>query len=421
MNNISNLGLSPLSTEKLKIIAKDFEKQCSLGQKTPPEGTLKMYPSYIKKPSSYDKLVNESVLAVDIGGSNLRIGIYHIDDSKEVTLHPGTEVLVTENRPRKTTISEFIEVISSFIKTYLEKYSDIEFDRIGIVFSFGGKIIKENNFFDISREGKADRWSKGFYIKDSSINITKKLRKNLLEKSLVFSKWIGLNDVIALHLASPVAISSLIVGTGFNIGVLSENRDLFNTQSPSFINDVIEQSLSQSAKMLLEEINQDSSNKLKFATEVNISGGYLHRLMVYNLLFLCEENKELLSAISKLGSKSLSLFIDQDYEEFKIITDIELPEFKQQLLTKIATLIRGRSTDLVSAQLAGAVKYSLSKSKNDSNEITIAADGSVIREMPDYKTIVEEKTSKLLDDTKVKIVIIENSALKGAAVAALIL
>lgn len=404
-----NLKLDKLSSEQLHTIAADFASAASSGS-----GVLSMFSSYITK-RPIPAGIEDMVVTMDIGGSKIRFAIVKFTGSrpeiiKEKALDfPGIE----------TTIGEYVEFIVTNLKSFLAEQGVI--DNLGITFSFPAKMIQEHGFIDASREGMGVDWGKGFVVKESEINISKKIRDELASAGINFKHYLTTNDVVALHLAEAEADISVVVGTGFNIGLKDTSGLLFNTESAFFSNQLIQDTFPVPARLYmkgLEEViskygtNHYQITDTKKFSEVQISGRYLYRLLINSLIYLGLYNETLVDAILEMESQSISDFLSKDFSRLSKICGHGVNAVVVELLFEICEKLRERSTDLVAAELAGGISYS----QPLGTKVVIAADGSLIRNVPAYTDMLGSKI-KDLTGKEIEIRLIENSGLLGAAVA----
>lgn len=435
---LNDLKIEPYSLSVLKKIAEDFKNQCHSSLNSQNK-SLTLLNSKLKKIRNFQGDAKH-VLSIDIGGTRIRLGIFQMNKLGYMTTAKGTSIFDIDNaslekdvikkvgeHKYETDMDTYSTLLASVISEYLSKNSTIIPDEIGVVFSFPAEIIENNGLIDATREKMSDEWGKSFYVHNSSTNISARIRSALETRNIVFRHWVTLNDVIAVHLVVPEAKVSLIVGTGFNIGVMDKDGYLFNTESGFFNNSIIEETASIPAQKFLEELKADINEKgqsieqatlLKRINEVQISGGFLFILFAYALSYLGEENIDLLKSIGKLKTESLSMFLQGRFSDFEKMFNVRIPDFKRPILRGLSSLLFERSTDLVAAQLSGAIMFSKEELNIDA-PFKVAVDGSVIKKMPGYKAKVEQKCMEILGTSQLALVSAGEASLKGAAVAAL--
>lgn len=174
------------------------------------DSSLKMIPTYISAYGTPPE--NIPVIAIDAGGTNLRISLVTFEKGKPVV--SGIEINPIPGSLREITSDEFFSEIANRILPLTEVS-----DRIGFCFSYPAEIFPD-------RDGKILRLSKGVFVKGSvglviGQELIKKLREKGVSKEFNFAL---LNDTVASMMGGaaefPIAgfdgICGLILGTGFN-------------------------------------------------------------------------------------------------------------------------------------------------------------------------------------------------------------
>lgn len=174
------------------------------------DSSLKMIPTYI---SAYGEPPEKiPVIAIDAGGTNLRIALVAFENAKPVISR--MQVYPIPGSLREISAGEFFSDIADKILPL----TDVS-DRIGFCFSYPAEIFP-------NRDGKILRLSKGVCVKDSAglvigQELIKKLREKGVSKEFNFTL---LNDTVASMMGGaaefPITefdgICGLILGTGFN-------------------------------------------------------------------------------------------------------------------------------------------------------------------------------------------------------------
>lgn len=425
MEDIFGLGLDKLTLQELAEIANSFNGELELAEDKRSSKLLTI-PSHIIKTEGLIK--NRVILAIDLGGSSVRAGLYRAD-IKGANLEPFPNMpIFTKFYPElQTDFDSYLDFLQAIISELVTECPDCV-DDIAIAFSFPATIEEHGDNLEISRVGMSDQWKKGFIVKDSAKNISACLRERLEAADITFEKWYGLNDVVALCLANKAASASLVVGTGYNIGILGMDNQVINTEAGTFSTKDLIEKLPKPVKIYMRDLaaklsrdgfNPQESSDMIAISEMQIGGGFMYRLLINALLVMGEEHTGLINAIEKLASESLSLFINQDFQAFEQKTGVIVPAIKRKRLFDLSTKIFQRSTQLVAAELAGSLMY-IARLHN-LEELTVAVDGSVIREMPGFLKEVENTVKTLLQGVNCKLELVSDSGIKGAAYAALAL
>jgi len=174
------------------------------------DSSLKMIPTYISAHGTPPE--NIPVIAVDAGGTNLRVALVTFEGGKpQIT---NMEVYPIPGSLHEISADEFFAEIADKIMPLTEVS-----DRIGFCFSYPAEIFPD-------RDGKILRLSKGVFVKGAiGLIIGRELKKKLREKGVSKAMSITLlNDTVASMMGGaaefPITgfdgICGLILGTGFN-------------------------------------------------------------------------------------------------------------------------------------------------------------------------------------------------------------
>ncbi|MFQ5493073.1 MAG: hypothetical protein ACE5DX_02865 [Candidatus Dojkabacteria bacterium] len=413
-----DLKLESFTLSELKQLAADYQTHASNAIGKSGDSTLSMFPSHLAKRDLTP--TDATVLAMDIGGTNVRLGLYRLMSGK-VKLVEGTEIEHNQFRGTELAMDEYSKYVGEYVKKFLERYGQVRPEALGFTFSYPAKIVKNNSHIDASREGHSDDWGKGFIVRGSSVNISERLRNGFVASGIAFEKWVTLNDVVALLLADQEASASVVVGTGYNIGITDTHGNIYNTESAYFRVKQIMKSLSKPARLYLEDLrlklerlnlSEEESVDLKKFSEIQIAGGYLYKLLLYAMAIVGEGDMNMFRAFRKIEGELISMILKGDYDTIEERGGIQLSQMQREYLTKIAEQLIDRATDLVAAELAGAVKFGGSE-----HELIVAADGSVINFVPGFQEMLVQKMSRILNGTTIRIKAVKDSGLRGAAVA----
>jgi len=157
--------------------------------------------SYLEPGATWPK--NCSAVAMDMGGTNFRIGRVSFDSEGNASVSdfqreimPGVKSEVTADE---------------FFKFFEDKKKEYNADRVGLCFSYRAEILNKN-------QARIIGFSKGVQIKDS---------ENKILNAAV------LNDTTAAQLGTRGANMGLILGTGFNICYI-HNGMIINSEAGRF-------------------------------------------------------------------------------------------------------------------------------------------------------------------------------------------
>jgi hexokinase len=200
----------------IKVLVDSFLKEMEDGL-AEPDSTLLMLPTYIE--AEGEVVPNQPVVAIDAGGTNLRIAKVYFDDNLKLV----TENIQYDKMPAiETELSkdEFFETMAG----YMEDFKDVS-DKIGFCFSYAAEILP-------NKDGKLVEWSKE--VKAPEV-IGEIIGEQLLKAMGTPEKHIVLmNDTVSTLLAGKAATAGknydtyigFILGTGTNAAYVEENKNI---------------------------------------------------------------------------------------------------------------------------------------------------------------------------------------------------
>ena len=404
--------------KKIREIAQNFKKaiECGLnGGKSP----LLMLPSYIGQPSGKE---SGTFLAVDMGGTNIRVAKFDIDHRKITKLAEISASLKSNDgsydyTTSKTTAVELFDYIADKIAQIVapgEKYS------LGHTFSFPTKQHDINNATLI------------MWMKEISVtgvvgeNPNQLLREALKRKNLDIIPCAILNDTVGTLLVAACQYAeadiATILGTGHNTCYVEPNHPL--TGKPMIVNMEAANFDWELPFTEYDDILDAASNKPGGARlEKMVSGAYLGELVRVIICKVGEEGlifknnnswKPLLLGKYSLQSKEISEFIqNMDYikERFTCSND------DAETIRFISMLVSKRSARLAAGTYIGTM---LHIDPNVKHQHMVAVDGSIYEKMPGFKAELRKALDEALGSQSDQIIIklIKDGSGAGAAVAA---
>ena len=200
-------------------LTKTFVEEMRLGLAGKPS-SLMMIPAYVSTKGEVP--LNETVIAIDAGGTNLRIAHVTFTEEGIVIENLKKQRMLGVEKPLH--ISEFFSQLTDILMPYLDKSQ-----KIGFCFSFAAEIQPD-------RDGKILEFSKEINIADCQGKlIFKELKKEIKKRG--FEKEISgviLNDTVSTLLGGPAIKPSekvdgqigLILGTGTNTAYIEELKNI---------------------------------------------------------------------------------------------------------------------------------------------------------------------------------------------------
>lgn len=407
-----------VSITKIQEIAQNFKKAIEYGLKGE-KSPLLMLPSYIGKPSG-----NESgtFLAVDMGGTNLRVAKFTIDKRKitkiaEISASLKSDDGVFDYTTSKTTAEELFDYFADKIAQVVtpgEKY------YLGHTFSFPSK---QNNINDAT----LIMWTKEISVSGVvGKNPNQLLLDALKRKKLDIIPTAIINDTVGTLLVAACQYAEAdigtILGTGHNTCYVEPNHPL--TGKSMIVNMEAANFDWELPYTEYDNILDAASNKPGGARlEKMVSGVYLGELVrivlgnlaSQGLLFKGNQNyKSVLSEIYGLPSKVVSEFIqNQDY----IKTMFSCSNEDAKAISVISALVAKRGARLVAGTYIGTV---LHIDPDLNHKHMVAVDGSIYEKMPGFKEELRKALDQALDSKADKIIVqlVKDGSGAGAAVAA---
>ena len=378
------------------------------------ECSIPMIPTYLNP--SVDCKINEKVIVIDAGGTNLRIGlahfdgkIWHIDDVKECMM-PGVE--------REYSKEEFFDYIASRMMPYLD-----EAKNVGFCFSYRCAM---NDDLD----GSLIAWAKEIKAKEVvGTFVGHELLKAVKKYSSVERKIVVLNDTCAVLLGGMTEDHNkecdkyigTIYGTGFNCCYMEEKKAIKKLNSLDsglmIINTETGNFNGFKRGVFDDELTESSLYPLEALTEKMSSGRYLATL-IYKALVKAKDEKlisqdTLIPASDSFDLPVVSKYlarINNDLDKcFKSGDDIKT--FKE-----IALALINRASKVVATTVSAfAIKSNVKK-------IGIIIEGSTFYKLPTFKESFESYLKEILDHNSITYKLFDgrDKVLLGAARAAML-
>ena len=388
------------------------------------DSSLLMIPTYI---SLKDNLpADEEVIVIDAGGTNLRIGSIRIKNGNltitNFTKHPmpGAKTAITKD--------EFFNTLAD----YLEPVINLS-DKIGFCFSYPVEILPncDGKILNLSKEVRIES-GVGSVLGESLNNVLK--ARGLKEKRIII-----LNDTVATLLGG---ISSndksyenyigYILGTGTNTAYMEKcakiikNAEITKKPGQMIINIESGNYDGFDHGVFDAELNNESKEPDRYKMEKMISGAYQG-----NGIFRTVRGAVKDGLFSDVMAERFSSFDDFTLEDISAFcADIngasplsELTETKddKEILLELIDANYERSA-LFAATVFGAILTHCDYGKDSEKPVCITAEGTLFTKsvlfrpkLDKYmKIYVEDKLGRYTD-----IITVEDSTLKGTAIAAL--
>jgi len=393
---------------------------------------LDMLPTYI--PMTDEIRLNERVIVIDAGGTNLRVAVVYFNDEKKPVIEHFTKHLMPGVSTEVDRV-EFFRTVADYLKPVINKSN-----AIGFCFSYPTEVLPDG-------DGKLIRFSKEIRVRGmkgqpvgAGILNALKNAGYIEPKSIVV-----LNDTVAALLGGKAAYSKMpydsfigyILGTGtntcyiekgFNMGKLQaagKNYDtmLINMESGNY-------SKFPSGK-IDREFDETTVNPGQASFEKKISGGYLGGL-VFTLLknaakvsLFSETFKENIEKMDTITTIDANEFLHFSYGDNLLSNlcshDQEEGQNDRTTLHYLIDSLVERAAKLVAINLT-AVIIKTGRGKDPCRPVCITADGSTFYKLKNFRSKLDHYLKIHLNDELglyCEFVEVENANLTGSAIAAL--
>ncbi len=388
-----------------------------------------MLPAYINAEKELE--VGKTVLAIDIGGTNLRVALVELGENYEPNiLH--IEKFPTPGRSSAVTTAEFFDLVAEYMSPVAEKASDI-----GLCFSFPCEILP-------NRDGKILVMTKEVTVTDASNKlIGEELKAALGRKNLKNDHNITvLNDTVAAMLCAKLTESGkefdsyigYIIGTGTN-SCYSENNE--NVKKSEFLTaksgkTIINTESGGFTCIPLGDIDRKFIDKTAAPTEYfvekMISGAYQGPLALEYLKTaalegcFAEDIADKISNLYELGAEDISVFLDASYSPSKLDIICGDNQEAKNAMIELFTFILDRAAAFTCASIT-AILEKTDTGRISDKPVCILADGSVIR----YSGVFYQKLLNYVENYTVnqknrhiEICFADNATLLGTAASAML-
>ena len=354
--------------------------------------TLRMLNTYI---FLRDSIKEGEYLALDFGGSNIRVSLYHVGQNielKDIRSFP----LRGEGFDYTTSEYSLTDIFQMAVDKMKEIIDPSKTYLLGHTFSFATKTISKNT-------AEILELSKGFEIRDAVGNDVNKVLKEVIDKNgLKVMPVAIINDCTATLLSgimnSKNTIISSIIGTGHNMCFINSDGEVINIESGSYNSQAIP--LSQHDKKFLEMI----PNEKEFLMEALVGGK--NSLILVKLIMDYIADNGLINPISTITYEMISTIMVKDLAD--------LDERQNYAFRRVTEILYNRVAYLIGCEIVAVLKY-LKITKGNYN---VVFDGSVYEKIPYVGKTLTDVLDKLLSaEIKVTHTLNKNGSSMGAVIA----
>jgi len=416
----------------------EFQKECDVFLADMQDGLdgkdncLDMLPTYIPMINSVK--VNEKVIVIDAGGTNLRVAVVHFDNDKQPVIEdfsaypmPGAEKAIDR--------IDFFKTIAGYLKPVIHKS-----DKIGFCFSYPTEILPNG-------DGKLIRFTKEIRVERMEGKaVGEGLVEALSEMGISGAKKVVLlNDTVATLLGGKATFAKVpydsfigfILGTGTNTcyiegtGKISKIKDVKIDYDNMLIN-MESGSYGKAPNSTVDlEFELSTVNPGKASFEKKISGGYLGGLVLQ--LLKSASNSELFSEKFRKGASQLTGLSTVEVNDFLLspfgdntignLCESSINDISSDQTTAFYLIdaVIERAAKLVAINLT-SVMLKTGKGSNPCRPICVTADGSTFYKLKTFRQKLDFYIKTELNDKRgiyCEFVEVQNANLTGSAIAAL--
>lgn len=435
-----------LSTETLKLLTQTFQKELEIGLSRR-DGMLKSLPTFIYAlPTGSER---GKYLTVDLGGTNLRIGLVELLGSGHFTIKKDSSIIPDSLKCGSG--YEIFDFIAENIEKFLE-YPDIEAElplKLGFTFSFP---IQQESL----AHGRILGWSKEIECQDViGMDAVALLQQALHARGLDIAVEALINDTVGTLLAQiyrdNLTRMSVILGTGSNAAYIEKcslltkctdyrlnDQTLINIEWGSFGDGTSDDLLPTTR--FDRQLDEESKNPGLQRFEKMISGMYLgeiFRLILQeaielNLLPCDTDNLQLFRPYgvkTKEMSRFHELFLKNDREKCKTVAKeqfglILADDLQLKLISRLCELVSLRSCYLCAVGITAVHRHLLkTRSISPVELFSVALDGALYQKYPNYSKILQDLVCEMdgegenVSVCRVVLVMAEDLSSIGAAAA----
>lgn len=411
------------TTEMLRGVARNFQKDLQIGLKDPKSSSMRMLKSYVGLPAGDEK---GEFLALDFGGTNVRVLRYRLEGEghSKVIRHVAEPLIVAGEYDyvgKGSTQEQMFNFIAKLIDDTIEGDHETKF-YLGHTFSFPSSQDDLNN-------AKLIIWTKEFAtagVEGEVVNdlLLAALKRRGIENVIPVAV---INDTVAVLLSAAYKHPDIYVGsiyaTGHNTCYLEPSIHdpkgfgkggmILNLECGNFMN------LTPNRFDSAFDRKSEKPGEQRF--EKMVSGRYMCELFGMAVAELLDENKH----YDNLTSVDMSMIISDVSANLEKVADIvsnkighklELDDLKK--IQELAAAVVIRSARLVAASYVGIIWQRAGEGEIIPQHI--AVDGSVYEKMPLVQENMNKAFEELLgkDAAKVDTILDNGGSGLGAAIAA---
>lgn len=359
---------------------------------------LRMLPSKLKA----DKSPSEGkYIALDFGGSNVRICVYHLKGNGKYETISETRFALNDGQHNYLSgnyklLDIFME-IARHIKTIIEPN-----EHCYLGHSFSGAFVSKDINHAITT-----KFSSAFNVKDvNGYDINETLNMALKKYNLNVEPVSVINDTTSVLVGAkylyPNVDMSCIVGTGYNMGMIDKNHEIINTESGAYSD--FDLGYYDEKYVQWRGLNKNESSLMYVFVAPGPKAAIMAKLVMDDFV-----TKGILVPIDNITPEMLSFALKGDI-------DGGLSENQKVFIKEVAKAIYSRGAKLIACQIYAILALTDPDLKHEHG---IMFEGSTARNVP-YLDYVKDALSMLYGEkaSKIDCYFEKDVAMLGAAVSA---
>lgn len=437
-----------LSNDKLRELTEIFETELEKGLEKD-DGMFRALPTFVYSLPKGTEI--GKFLTVDLGGTNLRIGLVELLGSGDYSIQKDSFRLSDELKACGNG-KEIFNFIADKIKSFLARPEIVAELPLQLGFTFSFPVEQES-----LEHGRILAWSKEIVaenvIGEDAVAL---LQEALHARQLDIKVAALINDTVGTLLAQiyrdQKSRMSVILGTGSNAAYVEKcsrisklkgrfpkncTETIINTEWGSFGDSADGESSSILPCTRFDcNLDHESTNPGVHKFEKMISGMYLGEIF---RLILCEAAQKGIVVFSEnatkysIKTKDMSIFheafLNEDWilcdsvasTKFSLSFEANLSQKMFKFLSSLCELISFRSCRLCAVGITAIHRHLLRRGHlNDSQQFSVALDGALYQKYPNYSTILQDLVCEMdadMDVCRVILVMAEDLSSVGAAAA----
>lgn len=356
---------------------------------------LKMLKTHIV--AKNDKVLPNEYVAIDIGGTNMRVGKLKISNDSvviEKLIKVSLKTAFRDYTSDKYSIKDLFKIALQKIEPFLDRN---KLYSLAVTVSFGIKSATKENAMIIEL-------SKGFELKNTiGEDISDVLKEVISELNLKLIPVAIINDCVATMVTgrffNPNADISMIVGTGHNSCFVNKDMEVINIESANFSKNI---PLTGFDSKVLSRMPGECGKVL----EVLTGGKYIGKIANAMIEHLVECG--LLKECKAVTTDVLTKCMDGEF-------DFNYSAEQREVIGVIANILFERSAKLIASEIFAVLMFI---DKELENKHTVIFDGSVYENCKFFREQIARTLSEILVENSdvLSFKLIKDASIMGPAI-----